>query len=459
MVLARLLDPKDFGLVGMVTAVTGVFGLFKDAGLATVTIQRDTITSEQISTLFWINLLVGIALSFLSLGLAPILANFYQEPRLFWLTVALGMGFVFNSAGVQHSALLQRQMRFGTLAIIEMICFAVSTAVAIGMALAGFGHWSLVVMAIMFPAAFTIGVWLSAQWMPGAPHRGVGICSMLGFGGTATLNSLVVYIAYNIEKVLLGRFWGAEALGIYGRAYQLVNIPTDNINAASGGVVFSVLSRLKDDPVRFKKYFLTGYSAVLSLTLPLTVACALFADDIILILLGPKWHEVATIFQLLTPTIVVFGLINPLGWLLFSLGMVGRSLKIALVLAPLVIVAYMLGLPYGASGVAFAYSAVMVLWLGPHIVWCIHGTPISPRDLLGAVMGPLVSMIGAVLFAYIVRSLFAQSLAPLPRLVLGGGMLFLVYLWILLFAMGQKTFYLDLLRGLKGDSPLMKANS
>ncbi len=120
MILARVLDPKDFGLVGMVTVVTGVFGLFKDAGLSMVTVQRATITDEQVSTLFWINMLVGAGLAVLSVAIAPALVVFYREPRLFWVTIVLATGFIFNAAGVQHSALLQRQMRFGTLAAIEV---------------------------------------------------------------------------------------------------------------------------------------------------------------------------------------------------------------------------------------------------------------------------------------------------------------------------------------------------
>src|SRR4029077_3539044 len=147
MVLARLLDPKDFGLVGMVTAVTGVFTLFKDAGLSLATVQRATITNEQVSTLFWINMLVGAVLGLFSLAIAPILASFYHEPRLFWVTAALGAGFIFNAAGGQHYALLQRKMSFTTLSVIEIISLLVSIAVGIGMAVGGFGYWALVGMA------------------------------------------------------------------------------------------------------------------------------------------------------------------------------------------------------------------------------------------------------------------------------------------------------------------------
>jgi len=275
---------------------------------------------------------------------------------------------------------------------------------------------------------------------------------MIRFGGTATLNGLVVYIAYNLEKVLLGRFWGPEALGIYGRAYQLISIPTENLNSASGGVAFAVLSRLQDDPDRFKNYFLKGYAVVLALTLPITIASALFANDLILILLGPKWIEAIPIFQLLTPTILVFALINPMWWLLASMGLLGRSLRIALVIAPLVIAAYVIGLPYGPTGVAFAYSAVMTLWLVPHIAWCIHGTMISSGDILKASSQPFLSAVVATALAFFAQILYGESLSPFPRLLLGVSILLLSYLWMLLYIMGQKDFYVDLFRGLRKRS-------
>ena len=277
MVLARLLEPGDFGVVGMVTAITGVFSVFKDAGLSTASVQRATITGEQSSALFWLNILVGAILGFLYASMAPFLVFFYQEPRLFWVTIVLAAGFILNAAGVQHSALLQRQMRFTALAAIEVASLLVSIAVGIGMALGGFGYWSLVGMAIANTSAYTILAWLVASWIPRIERLQFGIVrSMIRFGGTVTLNSFVVYLAYNAEKALLGRFWGADALGIYGRAYQLVNIPSDSLNAAVGGVAFAAMSRLQHEPLRLKSYFLKGYSALLSVITPIIIACALF---------------------------------------------------------------------------------------------------------------------------------------------------------------------------------------
>jgi PST family polysaccharide transporter len=459
MVLARLLGPKDFGLVGMVTAFTGALSLFRDFGLSSAAIQRTTVTEDQISTLFWINLLLGVLLGLVAVALAPALAAFYGEPRLFGLTSVLALGFLFNAAGIQHSALLQRQMRFTALAVINVISLIVGIVIAIGGAEAGYGYWAIVAMSVVTPLTATLGVWLTAGWIPTMPRRRVGIRSMIHFGGTLTLNGLVAYVAYNAEKVMIGYFWGADAIGIYGRAYQIVSIPTDNLNSAVGEVAFSALSRLQDDPPRLKSYFLKGFSLVLGMTLPITITCALFADDVVFVLLGPKWTDTIAIVRLLAPTIAIFAIINPLGWFVYSIGLVARCLKIALVFAPLMITGCVIGLPYGPKGVAFAYSAVMTLWVIPHILWCVHGTPISLRDILSTVSRPLVSGLLAGGLAFGVRLICGQFVSPLPRLVLESGVLFIAFFGVLLFATGQKSLYLDLLRGLQGPSSVAEKGS
>jgi O-antigen/teichoic acid export membrane protein len=285
------------------------------------------------------------------------------------------------------------------------------------------------------------------------PRRRTGLRSMMRFGGTLTLSGLVVYIANNFEKVLLGRFWGADVIGLYGRAYQLINIPIDNLNSAAGEVGFSALSRLQDDPSRLKSYFLKGYSLILALTIPITFTCALFADDVIFVLLGPKWQTAVPIFRLMAPTILVFALANPLGWLLSSIGLVSRLLKMSLVIAPIMIAGYLVAIPYGPRGVAFALSAMMTLWLFPLIIWALHGTNIYPSDILLVVSRPLASCIAAAAFAFAVRLLCAQVLSPLPRLVLESASLFVTFFGLLVFVTGQRSFYMGLFGELFQRSP------
>jgi PST family polysaccharide transporter len=417
-------------------------------------VQRSDITTDQHSTLFWINVLLGAVLALATLAAAPAIAAFYREPRLVWVAAVLGTAFLFNAVGIQHSALLQRQMRFTEMAAISLVSLIVGTATAIGGAAIGYGYWALVASSVITPLVASIGFWLATGWVPWMPRRRAGIRSMMHFGGALTLNGIIAYIGFNADKVMIGRFLGVDAVGIYGRGFQLVNIPTDGLNSAVGEVAFSALSRLQDDPARLRSYFLKGFSFVLGLTLPITIACALFADDVVLVLLGPKWHASTEIVRLLAPTIAVLAVINPMGWLIYSLGLVQRSLKIALVFAPIMILGCVLGLPYGAAGVAFAYSAVMVLWMVPHVAWCVHGTSISLRDVAAAVIRPLACGVVAGSVGYAVRLICGDSLSPLPRLILESGVLAVTFFATLVFVAGQKALYVDLLRGFSTGRPV-----
>jgi O-antigen/teichoic acid export membrane protein len=449
MVMARLLGPADYGLVGMVTAVTGVLSLFRDFGLSAAAVQRPVLSDEEASTLFWINVLIGAGLALLGVAMAPAVAIFYHDSRLVAVTVVMAAGFLFNSAGIQHGAHLQREMRFTALAIIYAAGAVVSAAIGISAALAGFGYWALVAVNVTNPLVITVGCWMNARWIPRLPRKLVGVHSMIRFGGTLTLNGLVAYVAYNLEKILLGRFWGAAALGIYGRAYNLINIPTSNLNSAAGEVTFSALSRLQAEPARLRSYFLKAYSLVLALTLPVTVIFALFSRDVILLVLGPKWSAAAPILRLLAPTILIFAVINPLGWLMYSVGLVARSLKIALVFAPLIIMGYVIGLPYGPKGVALTYSAVMILWVLPHIALCVYGTPVSFWDVLRTSAKPLASAAVAGASALGVGLIYGPLLSPFPRLALETAVLVGTFSVMLLFVAGQKSLYVDLIRSLR----------
>jgi len=187
----------------------------------------------------------------------------------------------------------------------------------------------------------------------------------------------------------------------------------------------------------------------LACTVPITVACGLFSSDMVAVLLGPKWIQAIPIFRFLAPTILVFAIANPLGWLLNALGLVGRGLKIALVAAPLMIASYLCGLSYGPKGVALAYSVVMTLWVIPVILWCIHGTVFSFMDILRVISRPLASVIPSAGLAFGVSLLIGHSLPVLPRLVIECAILFITYAALLLFVGGEKSFYLDLLSSMR----------
>jgi O-antigen/teichoic acid export membrane protein len=442
--MTRLLSPEDFGLTGMVATLTGFLGLFRDAGLSAATVQRLEVTHEQISTLFWINLAVGAGLTACTVLLAPAVVRFYGDPRLYWMTIVAGTAFLFNGLTAQHGALISREMRFATQARIDVMALAASSAAGVVMALAGWRYWSLVWMGLVSSIVTTVGVLLAVPWAPGPPRRGVGVWSILRFGGLATCNSLLVYLAWNAQNILLGRFWGTHALGLYGRAFQLATLPVEQFSSTLGVVAISGLSAIQDDPARLSRSFLSGYSLLLSATIPIAIFCPLFANEIIHVLLGEKWMDVVPIFQLLAPTSLVFALANPLSWLIIARGRIGRAVGITAATTPVVIVGVLLGLSHGPTGVALGYSVAMVLIMIPITAWSKDGTGITWCDLWNVTRIPLFagSLAGAAGLG--VKVAFVGGLAPILVLALGVGIVFSVYAGALV-AMGQKKLYLDLL--------------
>jgi PST family polysaccharide transporter len=451
MILGRILDPTDYGLVTMVTAFTGVLNMFGAFGLLQAAIQRDSLSEKESTALFWLNVAFGALLTLTAILVAPAVSRFYNEPRLLAIMEAVGFMFIITGTGIQHGVILQRRMQFGVSATIEIGALLIGTAVSIGMAMAGYGYWALVSVTITLPLATTIGLWIATGWIPGRPQMAPGIRSMLGFGFGTTLNGFISYFASNIDKLLVGRVWGTEALGLYGRAFHLINFPNDNLNTTIGEVAFAALSRTKDDIERFRRYFLKGYSLVVTLTVPVTVVCALFADDLVVVVLGPKWAAAAEIFRILAPTILAFAISNPLGWLLNSLGLIKRGACISLASAALLVMAVVAGIPYGALGVAAAYSTVMVIKIIPLVVWAVHGTGIRAREIFAALSRPLAASAAAAVVGFAVHSLCGPALPPVLRLALDLGAFGAVYVATLFLILGQQALhvYLDLFRSAK----------
>src|SRR6266850_60555 len=181
-IMARLLEPQDYGLIGMVGVALNFVSLFKDMGLNFATIQRAEINFQQISTLFWINVSMSLLITMLTVAIAPIIAWFYGEPRLTMIAVVLAAGFIFGGLAVQHEALLRRQMRFFALSTIALASMIAGYAVGITLALSGFHYWALVYSQLALLAANMLGVLLVCRWRPGRPRLDLGMRSMLSFG-------------------------------------------------------------------------------------------------------------------------------------------------------------------------------------------------------------------------------------------------------------------------------------
>ena len=384
-VLARLLSPQEYGLIAMITAVTGFMLIFKDLGLSMATIQKDTITHEQVSFLFWVNVAVSVLVMGIIMALAPVLVWFYQRPELTPLTLFMATGFVFSGLCVQHEALMKRQMCFGQLAVITIVMTVGSSGAAVWAAWLGAGVWALTIMPVVSSLINMVMLWIICPWRPGWPQKTPGVRSMLMFGGNFSAFHIVNYFARNMDNVLIGRFWGPESLGLYSKAYSLLLLPLRQINLPMTATAIPTLSRLQHDPERFRRYFLKAFSLVAFLTMPLVAYLIVMAQDVILLILGSKWIDAGPIFMILGISALIQPMVNATGWLYLATGQANRMLHWAFFSSSAIVLSFIIGLPHGIKGVAIAYTICTWLIVLPNLWHASRQSPVSLVDMLNAI--------------------------------------------------------------------------
>lgn len=389
-VLARLLTPADYGLISMVTVVVNFAQMFKDAGLSMATVQKEHITHEQISTLFWLNVLISGCLGLCVLLGSPVVSLFYGKPELTPVTAALSISFIISGLTIQHQALLRRHMQFGTLAGITISSQIVNLAVTITLALLGWRYWALVGGTLAQALAGTLMTLFYCPWSPGQLKKGTGVREMLKFGGHLTGFNLINYFSRNADNMLIGKFIGADALGLYARAYQLFMMPISQIRAPLDQVAMPVLSSLRNQPERYAKYYQRLLDIMATLTMPLTMYCAIEADFLIRLLLGNQWLGAVPVFRILAIAGLIQAIAGTRGLVLVSCGFTRRYFYWGLFNAIITVVSFLVGLPYGIEGVATAYAAANYVILLPSLFFCFPQTPVSVSLFMKALAVPLL---------------------------------------------------------------------
>ena len=381
-VMARLLTPEDYGLIGMVAVITLYISMFKDMGLSLATVQRSEITYEQVSTLFWINLTLSLTLTVITSALAPGIAWFYREPRLTAITVVTTIGFLLGGLSIQHEALLKRQMRFSALGLIGFLAMLLGYVVGILMAWRGYGYWALVGSQLGLIGTNTILVWFVCGWIPGLPSRHSGVRPMLSLGQNITGFAMLNVFARNIDVLVIGRQLGAQPLGFYAKAYQLISLPTDNTNEPLNTVALPALSRLTDDPARYRHAYLRMLEQVALVTMPCVAIMFAASDWLVQLILGPQWGQTALVLSFLAISGLLYPVTNSALWLLISQGRGRDMFRWALLGAPLSILSYFIGLRWGVTGVAASYSFARLLAIDPLLyVYAGRTGPVRTRDI------------------------------------------------------------------------------
>jgi PST family polysaccharide transporter len=420
-VLARLLTPTDFGLVAMVVAITGIGQAFADLGLSEATIQRPEITHDQVSTLFWINVGIGLALMLVTVALGPVFAWFYREPRLKNIALVVSFTFLIGGLRVQHSALLKRQMRFVSLAIRDVVSWVVGVPVAIIMAWRGASYWALVALPLTVNFTQMTLSWLMVRWIPGLPRRGTDVRSLVTFGGKVAASYLISYVNRSSDAVLIGWYWGAGPLGLYSRAYNLLMLPIRQLIPPADSVVVPAFSRVQGDPERFARYFLRCANMMVWITAPMFGFLFVAAKPVIVLTLGRKWQEAAPVFQILVTAALGQLLLNLTVWLFVSRGQSGRLLRLCLIISPVIVGSFAIGLPFGIKGVALSGSLGLVGMLFWVLKYAFRGTNLTLQRLGHSILPPIALCLAGIFSAELSLHLLAPQRTVSQLLVVGLG--------------------------------------
>ena len=446
-VLARLLVPAEFGMVAMVTAITGLASAFADLGLSEATIQRKEITHHQVSALFWINFAIGVGLMLVTAALAPVLAKFYREPRLVNITLLLSLTFLIGGLRVQPDALLKRQMRFLSLAIRDLTSSALGVAVGIAMALRGAGYWALVALPLTMNFTQMTISWLMVKWRPGLPRRDANVGSMVAFGGNVAASYLIFNVNRNLDNVLVGWYWGAAPLGLYSKAYNLLMLPVRQLTAPAASVAVPAFSKIQGDPERFARYYLRAISLIMWISAPVFGFLFVAANPVIVLILGVRWREAAPVFQILAISALGQLLLETTVWLLISRGQSERLLKLLLFISPIVVGSFVIGLPFGIKGVALSSSLVLLGIIPWALKFAFRGTDLILQSVGRALFLPISLCLAGAILAKLALHLIAPERIISQLLVVAMGFAMAYLLSALIPPVRQEIMSLSKLLG------------
>lgn len=396
-VLARMIDPHDFGLLGMAIGVTRFLEVFRQAGLGAAAVQRPDLSDELSNALFWLNVGFAIFLGALTVVAAPGIAWFYSEEKLIGIVSALALGLAISGAEVQHAALLRRTLRFKALVGIEIAAATAGIVVAVALAWMKFGYWALVAKILVEQIISTIATFFASPFRPSRPRGAHGFRESVVFGLDVGAFNLINFFSRNLDDILIGRYLGPQALAFYQKAYELMMFPIRHITTPVTSVSLPALSRLIDDPDRYRDAYRRMVDLILIVSTPVAVTVGAAPEWVVGLLLGKNWVSSAPLLQALALCVLVQPLAATSGWLFTSQGRTREQLWTGVLSTALVAIGFIIGIQWGALGVAWSYSLGMGVRT-PILLWMVTRTGhVNLRHMVGDSL--IFFFAGAVAFA------------------------------------------------------------
>ena len=398
-ILARLLDPEAFGLIGMVFVFVQFARIFSNLGFTGAVVQRKEVTEEQLSTIFWVNLGASLAVTLLLILAAPLIAEFYNEPRLTPIVIIISLSIGVGSLNDLQTGLLWRSMQFRRQALINTSSALTSSVVAIIMALAGFGVWSLVAQLVVGSTVNVLVMWFTTPWKPRLMFNLASAKDIMKFGFSLQGFELANYSVRNVDNLLVGRYLDVVTLGIYRIAYKYMMMVNNLINPVLRPVLVPALSRIQDEHERLRIIYVKINQVLAFVTVPLAIGLIVTADSFVLALLGSKWEQTIPLLRLFGIATMVLPILETRGWLATVLGRGDILLRWQIIDAVLSTTLFFIGVQFGVKGVTWAFIIRTYVLFYPLVAipgrliglsFVTYVFKLLPIFIMGAIMGALV---------------------------------------------------------------------
>ncbi len=419
MVLARLLFPEQFGLVGMLTIFTAVAQSLLDSGFGAALIQKSDATQADMCSIFYFNILAGLAAAGLLCLAAPWIAAFYNQPVLTSVVRAMSLTIVVNSLGLIQSVIRIKRMDFKTQTKISLTANVLSGAIAVILAFQGFGVWSLVVQQVLAAFSQTACLWLFNTWRPSVIFSFKSLREMSRFGTRLLASGLLNQIFDNIYSVVIGRAFALGELGFFARAKSMGELPSQLLCSAVGKVAFPVFSVIQGDEVRLKRGMKKALTTLAMVNFPIAIGLAAIARPLVIVLLTEKWSGAILYLQLISLTMWLYPaqVIN-----LSLLQALGRStlfLRLEIIKKILIVINVAITWRWGVSAMICGIIALTIVnyGLNSYYAGALIGYPVwdqirdfFPYLIASMLMGASVYLVGLLPFPNDYSALLTQAL-------------------------------------------------
>lgn len=432
--LARILVPDEFAIAAVATIAVTVLRSYADFGLAGAIVHYQRVEEDELSTLYWFTLLIGMSLALLVAACAPLIAQFYARPQLAGVLQIISPSIIFATLGGQYRALHQKRLAFGILAFANIAAAATSCTVAVATALLGFGVYSIAFGALFasIVAAFVVVASGMNIYRPMAVFRLSKVHRLLRFGAYQVAERTLNFFNMEMDSLILGKLANMTTLGYYAPLKTLCLQPIALINPILTGVSFPIMSAVQGDVRRVARIYLFQLRAIASLTAPLYMFTVVAAKPLILCVLGPHWMEGAPILRVLALYGFLISIGNPVGSLLMATGNARRSFLWNLGVSCLVPLSILAAAPHGATVVAITMVVLQVVLTVPgwrYLIWHSAGARLG-EHLASFCLPLLLAAIAAVAVLPIASWDVSSSAKLIVMASLGGG-LYGVLSWFL----------------------------